>query len=280
MTAFPLRPDQHRRGQAPAGAPTNNLEGKQRPLAVVFTLCSLLVVSATGQSADTLFSRANDLYRAGAFAQAAQQYEAILSQGSVSGEVQFNLGNCYYREGGVGRAILAFERAQRLMPSDDDVAHNLHLARLKTVDRIEPVPEFFLVAWLRAASEIVPPAWSRTLFLSFWSLVFASLAALYLGRSAAIIRWSRIAFFGTIPPALVFGIMFVAQVMVLREENAGIIVTPTVTAKSSPDATGVDAFVIHEGLKVEMATTVDGWTRVTLADGKVAWVRAADVERI
>ena len=131
MTAFPLRPDQHRRGQAPAGAPTNNLEGKQRPLAVVFALCSLLVVSATGQSADTLFSRANDLYRAGAFAQAAQQYEAILSQGSVSGEVQFNLGNCYYREGGVGRAILAFERAQRLMPSDDDVAHNLHLAPVK-----------------------------------------------------------------------------------------------------------------------------------------------------
>ena len=251
-----------------------------RPWRSLFFLCMLVVAAAPAQSADTLFARANDLYRAGAYNQAAQQYESILARGAVSGEVQFNLGNCYYRQGEVGRAILAFERAARLMPSDGDVNHNLHLARLRAVDRIDPVPEFFLVSWLRSASSVVPPDSSRGLFFTFWGMLFGTLAVLYLARTGAVVRWSRVSFLVSVPLALVTGLLFVSQLMALHEENAGIILTPTVTAKSSPDATGADAFVIHEGLKVEMATTVDGWTRVTLADGKVGWVREGDVVRI
>ncbi len=243
-------------------------------------LLSLISFGSFGQPIDTLFARANDLYRAGAYEQAAVAYEAILAQGSVSGELQFNLGNCYYRQGEVGRAILAYERAARVMPSDDDVRHNLHLSRLRAVDRIDPVPEFFLVSWLRITSEYIPASRARVVFFAFWALLFGSLAVLYLGRRTVVITWSRLVFFVSIPVALLSGILFFSQSVALQEENAGIIVTPTVTAKSSPDATGTDAFVIHEGLKVEMATTVDGWTRVTLADGKVGWVRMGDVEKI
>lgn len=244
------------------------------------TLLGLTSFTAYGQPVDTLFSRAHDLYRAGAYEQAAAAYETIIAQGSVSGELQFNLGNCYYRQGEVGRAILAYERAARLMPSDDDVRHNLQLSRLRAVDRIEPVPEFFLVSWLRIASEYVPVSRARVFFFAFWALLFASLAVLYLGRSVTVVTWSRLTFFVSLPVALLSGILYFSQTVALQEENAGIIVTPTVTAKSSPDASGTDAFVVHEGLKVEMATTVDGWTRVTLADGKVGWVREKDVEKI
>lgn len=257
--------------------PQTNHSRRASVLPILFVLFAAL---SYGQSSDSLFVRANDLYRAGGFDQAAQQYEAILAQGVVSGEVQFNLGNAYYRQGEVGRAILAYERAARLMPSDDDVRHNLHLSRLRAVDRIDPVPEFFFVSWLRVASEYIPVSRARVIFFAFWAILFGSLAVLYLGRSLALIKWSRLVFFISVPCALLFGILFFSQSVALREENAGIIVTPTVTAKSSPDASGSDAFVIHEGLKVEMATTVDGWTRVTLADGKVGWVRMRDVEKI
>lgn len=236
--------------------------------------------AASSPSADSAFSRATELYRTGAFGEAAQTLESIVAQGSASGEVYFNLGNAYYRDGNVGRAILAFERALRYLPSDDDVAHNLRLARLRAVDRIDPVPEFVLVAWLRMVSDVVPPSASRALFLIFWTVVFGSLVVLYLGRTAALVRWSRIAFFVAVPLAVLLGALWIAQLTALTDDSAGIILTPTVTARSSPDAASVDAFVIHEGLKVEIGVTVDGWTRVTLADGKVGWVKAADVERI
>jgi hypothetical protein len=236
--------------------------------------------TAEARSSDSAFARATELYRAGAFNDAAQSLESIVAQGFASGEVYFNLGNAYYRDGNVGRAILAFERAARLLPSDDDVAHNLRLARLKAVDRIDPVPEFFLVAWLRSISEVLPPSAARTLFLVFWAAVFGSLVALFLGRTAAIVRSARFAFFAAVPLAVVLGGLWMAQLTALNEDHSGVILTPTVTARSSPDANAVDAFVIHEGLKVEIGVTVDGWTRITLADGKVGWVREGDVERI
>lgn len=241
---------------------------------------AVAISSAMAQSPDSVFARATDLYRAGAFREAAQALETIIAQGMASGEVYFNLGNAYYRDGNVGRAILAFERAARLLPSDDDVSHNLRLARLKAVDRIDPVPEFFLVVWLRSVSEVLPPSHARALFLTWWAVVFGALVALYLGRTAAVVRWARITFFAAVPLAMLLGGLWIAQLTALNEEHAGIILTPTVTARSSPDANAVDAFVIHEGLKVEIGVTVDGWTRVTLADGKVGWVREGDVEEI
>ncbi|MCU0452982.1 MAG: tetratricopeptide repeat protein [Bacteroidetes bacterium] len=235
---------------------------------------------AMAELPDSAFVRASDLYRAGAFAESARMYESIVQRELVSGEVYFNLGNAYYRDGNVGRAILAFERAARLLPTDDDVAHNLRLARLRAVDRIDPVPEFFLVAWLRSVSEVLSPAVSRMLFLAFWTIVFASLVALYLARTAAVVQWSRITFFAAVPLAVLFGALWLAQMTALSEDHSGIVLTPTVTVRSSPDANAVDAFVIHEGLKVEVGLTVDGWTRILLADGKVGWVREGDVEKI
>lgn len=257
---------------------TSRLHGRRMAAAALMVFGIFAVVPAT--TPDSLFARATDLYRTGSFAEAARTYESILAQGSTSGELYFNLGNAYYREGNVGRSILNFERAARLLPTDDDVAHNLRLARLRAVDRIDPVPEFFLVVWLRALSEVISPTAARNVFLILWTLVFGSLVSLYLGRTAAIVRWSRIAFFVAVPLAIIAGGVWLAQVTVLVDESSAIVLTPTVTARSSPDANAVDAFVVHEGAKVELGTSVDGWTRITLADGKVGWVRDGDVEKI
>jgi SH3-like domain-containing protein len=53
-----------------------------------------------------------------------------------------------------------------------------------------------------------------------------------------------------------------------------------VTAKSSPDVKAVDAFVIHEGVKVKLTDAVGEWVKVTLVDGKIGWIPAVQCERI
>ena len=59
-----------------------------------------------------------------------------------------------------------------------------------------------------------------------------------------------------------------------------IVLDPVVTAKASPDEQSVDTFVIHSGLKVDLGESVGEWVRITLADGKVGWIRNTSCEPI
>ncbi len=247
-------------------------------------LLSLLVAGAAlpvaAQTPADLFTRGNDLYRAGQYDRAATEYENILKQGYVSAAVYFNLGNAYYRQNRLGLAILAYERAARLAPGDADIRHNLRLLNLKTVDRIEPVPELFLIQWMRSVAALTTPATAMALFLAGWGLLFVSLATLYLVARPAIVRalrWTALA-------GLLFGVVGGGLVGLQRLQDTthdeAIVIASVVTAKSSPDDHSVDAFVIHEGLKVKSTDAVGDWVKITLPDGKVGWVRAEECQRI
>lgn len=55
---------------------------------------------------------------------------------------------------------------------------------------------------------------------------------------------------------------------------------PSVTAKSTPDNSGTDLFVIHEGRKVNITDdTMKGWKEIELEDGTMGWVPATALER-
>lgn len=242
---------------------------------------SILIGSLrAAEPVDTLFARANVAFQSGKFDEAAKAYEAIVVSGQTSVAIYYNLGNAHFRNGSVGKAVLAYERALKLDPSDEDVTHNLALARLRAVDRIEPVPEFFLVSWIRRTNAIIPVSVSKVLFLVSWIVVFAGLTMLLLTPSMSILRWSRAVFLGSAAAALLFGILWGAQSTTLREENGAVICAPTVTARSAPDPKSVDAFVVHEGLKVRVTDQVDDYAKITLADGKVGWVKSTEVEKI
>ncbi len=70
----------------------------------------------------------NDAYKRGDYAVAIEQYEEVLDNGFESGALYFNLGNSYYRKGELGKAILNYERAKRLLPRDSDLNFNYHYA--------------------------------------------------------------------------------------------------------------------------------------------------------
>ena len=55
----------------------------------------------------------------------------------------------------VGASILNLERALLLDPGDSDIRFNLEIARLKTVDKIEPIGEFFLKEWILAVQNLM-----------------------------------------------------------------------------------------------------------------------------
>jgi len=190
------------------------------------------------------------------------------------------LGNSYYRLGKIAPAILAYERALRLQPNDADIKHNLDLVNLRTVDRIEPLPDLFFIQWLRSLSAVVPLHTTVWLFAACWALLFAGLAALYLLGQSFALKLARFVALVALIALIPLAALMITQVADSRARNDAIVTVSVVTAKTSPDTQSVDAFVVHEGLKVRLSDAVEGWVKIVLADGKVGWIRATDCDRI
>jgi Tetratricopeptide repeat len=235
---------------------------------------------AAAQTAVETFDKGNDDYRAGNYQSAIAEYQKIIDQGLASAAVYFNLGNAYYREGKIGPAILAYNRAQRLQPGDADIIHNLQLADLKTVDRIEPVPELFLIQWLRSYDAFIPFDISFRTMMAGWIVFFVALAGIFVLRSAPVVRMLRWLAFAAIVLFALSGSTVGVHMLLSHGVDEGIVMAPVVTAKSSPDEQSMNAFVIHEGLKVRLSDTLGDWVKITLADGKVGWIHTNQCERI
>ena len=103
---------------------------------------------------------------------------------------------------------------------------------------------------------------------------------MFLVLRPGIIRVTRILFFSSCALVMLCAAMLGIQTFQDKAQDKAIIVAQTVTAKSSPDAKAVDAFVIHEGLKVKLTDAVGEWVKVTLADGKIGWILSEQCERI
>jgi tetratricopeptide (TPR) repeat protein len=93
--------------------------------------------------AKSLFTQANEL--AEQYPEKAQDYylksavhfESIfLNHGIKNGKLFYNIGNAYFKAGSIGKAILYYKKAEKYIPSDKNLQHNLQYVRSKRVDQI------------------------------------------------------------------------------------------------------------------------------------------------
>jgi tetratricopeptide (TPR) repeat protein len=92
-------------------------------------LTGLILLNPRTKADGTAVSAANALYESGHTPEAIRMYEQLVAQGVQDSGLLYNLGNAYYRQNDLGRAILNYELAARLAPRDPDVRANLSLAR-------------------------------------------------------------------------------------------------------------------------------------------------------
>ena len=114
---------------------------------LTFGLFILLILTTGLAYADHnqhLFEEGNTLYAKEKYEQAIAKYEEILANGYESWELYYNLGNAYYKDGQLGKAILNYERARSLKSDNEDIQFNLEMANLLVADKINEPPQFFL----------------------------------------------------------------------------------------------------------------------------------------
>ena len=115
---------------------------KKTLLILPVLLISLCALAATDPQSE---KQAEEFYREGKYNEAAEIYRKLRASGMESAILYYNLGNCYYKLGENTQAILNYERALLLDPSDASARYNLKMAQQAIVDKIEVLPELFLV---------------------------------------------------------------------------------------------------------------------------------------
>jgi tetratricopeptide (TPR) repeat protein len=242
----------------------------------------LCFISSLGysQEAALQFERANQLYRDGKFQDAVEMYEQIDKNGFESPSLYYNMGNAFFKLNDVPRAILAYERAKRLSPGDEDILYNLRLANLRVIDKIEPVPKLFFIEWWNSFVNLTSASnWAVIIIFLLWVSV-VSVAGLLLIRRAVLQR-----IFLLLTLAGIFLVIISSVCMYQRFSNEksltqAIIVQQTVSVKSAPDDKSTDLFVLHEGVKVELLDYVAKWYKIKLLDGKIGWLAEGTIEVI
>ncbi|MFA6570269.1 MAG: tetratricopeptide repeat protein [Bacteroidota bacterium] len=239
-----------------------------------------LSASANTNIAKDNFSKANEFFKKGNYIKAIELYKSILNNGYESSELYYNLGNCYFRRNAVPSAILYFERAKRIAPDDDDILYNLGIANLRIVDKIEPVPKFFLFQlYDNMRNSFSSASWGSFVIISLW-VFFLSLAGFITFWSPLI----RKILFGISVISLASAILFFvfAQQNYDKEQtrDEAIIFSPSVYVKSSPDAGGKDVLILHEGTKVKILDEVGDWRKIRLVNGNLGWALKQSMEII
>lgn len=242
---------------------------------IMLLACFLMPASAS------LKTEADKAYQENDFKGAIEKYEAILNGGQESADIYYNLGNSYYKDNNIAKAVLNYERALLLSPGDDDIRYNLEMAKSKIIDNVTPKREIFIVTWINTIRDLMSEtSWSVFAISCFILFILGTSAYIFGGK--LVLRKTGFSF------AVVFLILTVvanlfadSQKDKLVDRRGAIIMQESVTVKSTPDNSGTDLFVLHEGTKVFINdNSMKGWKEVSLEDGTRGWVPTESIEVI
>ena len=245
---------------------------KRITLLIIIAIALMPRFVAAQESYDAWFEQANAAYNEGNYQSALDLYNNIIEAEQESVPLYFNLGNTYYKMGTYPMAIYYYEKALKLDPSNADVKTNLEIANLAIADKIESIPQSFIIkGWNNVKNMFSSNAWATVSVICFTIL----LVALFLFLRARRMGMRKAGFFVGVL-ALLFSVFSFIFSMEKRndamERNQAIVMTPTVTVKSSPNKGSVDLFVLHEGAKVTLLDEADGWNKVRIANGSEGWL--------
>lgn len=232
---------------------------------------------------DDAWKRGNDAYLRGDYAAAVTAYEQLDQQQVMSAELAYNLGNAYFRQAQLGRAIWAWERALDLDPNFDDARYNLAQARTITARRVQDKLEGadHDPLWVRVVSELSVST-ETWLFLGLYVAFFVFLALRLRSRRRAgdddPPAWGAVAALLGVTAALA-GALLVGRAA-LDRVPFGIVLADEVPVKEGADPNYRTTFDIHAGLRVRVLDRDQDWLRIRLANGLEGWVRDCDIGRL
>ena len=237
-------------------------------------------VSSTDRT--LLFKQANHFYKIGEFLKATKTYLQLVTAGYESGNLYYNLGNAYLQMGQKGRAILYYEKAQRLIPNDPVLRTNLATA-LTRVDEgeINWSHEFFRSLAFLAPLDQLALICSICFYLFILLFILLVLIPTYIRdkHTGKIKTWYRSILIsgGCI---LVIFVSLTTFTYMDRLQAQAVAIKDGIPAFSEPNSGGTIYFQLAEGSRLLVNETKGEWCLIKRQDGKRGWVEQHYLGRI
>ena len=254
-----------------------------KPYKYTFAFLLILLIylgNLKAQDNYNTLDKANNEYTKGNYQNAIDLYLQIVKTGYEAPELYYNLGNAYFKSNSLPYAILYFEKAKKLNPTDEDIEYNIKVVNNKLIDKIDIVPELFYIRWWKAInSQSSANGWALISIISL--CIFLLLVAIYLFSYKMLLRklGFSFSFVFLLITLLALNFSFI-QKRQSTNSNEAIVFSPSVSVKSSPDANSVDLFVIHEGIKVEITDNIGDWSEMKIANGSKGWIKKEEYQKI
>lgn len=248
-------------------------------LFVMMSVASALAAANTVTEANKAYS--NELYK-----KALELYKATEKNDGTSSALCYNIGNTYYRLNDVPNAILYYERALILDPSNSDARFNLEFVREKSGINEDSGDTFFSTRFKAVVSSLSSNTWAVTGIVTFVLFLLAVVAYLFVDN--VLVR--KVGFFGG---AVLLVVTIVANVCAFYVHDKAVnrdtaIVMAEQTQLSTSPRTPKDksevAFEMTAGYKVKIIDSVKSqgtlWYNIETVDLKSGWIDSKDVEII
>jgi len=245
-----------------------------------FILLFFLLPQASTDEVEFLFQKGNEFYETGQLNEALEQYEKIIAGGHESGALYYNLGNVYFKLGEIGKSVLYYERAKKLLPRDKDVDFNIDIANFYVVDKIAEPNQFFLfkiIADFKNYFSIDTLSW---ISLTFYMLTMILFIIRIFFRHRTIRQISNVLLAPSIVILAVFSVTLLSRLYDQSSISEGVIMEQKIEVLSSPAEDATELFSLHEGVKVKIEDSSGEWFKISLADGKVGWIDKSFIEKI
>ncbi|MCM1310371.1 MAG: tetratricopeptide repeat protein [Bacteroides sp.] len=248
-------------------------------------IITLIILQAAAVNAG-LVAEADSAYMSDDFKTAAVLYQEAIDSLGPSAERYYNLGNAYYRCDLPGMAIVSYERALRLDPTNKDIRENLEFVNSKIVDRLNPSTSLVGGVADTVAAKIHPNAWAWVGIVSFLLALGGASVWFFCGNIAL----RKVGFFGAIILVIV---CVIANILAYRaaskasDEDSAVVISPSVILSTTPRVPkdrSEEAMLLHEGTKVtildSLNTSGTTWYDVQVDDSHRAWISSESLEII
>lgn len=255
---------------------------KQIIITIIIVVWALPLVAGNAN-----IDRANQAYKQELYNEALKLYLQEAQQTGVSSALYCNIGDTYYRLKDNVHAVLYYERALLLDPSNSDARFNLEFVRGK-MQLPDDAGDSWFSNWVdQTVSRLSSNVWAIIAIVTF--LLFLAGVAAYLFLDEVLLR--KIGFFGG---AVMFVVSVLANLSAFHVYqkatggNGAIIMPEEVTLSTAPRTPrdkSEEAFELRQGTRVEIMDsiadkTTGKWLQVSTAGGHKAWLNAKDVEVI
>ncbi len=244
----------------------------KKALIVCLLLCSQLLAFAVPADVLNLWNEANRAYQNKQYEHAIDNYKSILQSKFSDGQVYYNLGNAYYKNGDKGPALVNYMRALKADPALREAHENINFIQAQPGFAGIPYKDFAGSSLLNIFN---PNTWAWLAIISTLSicvLVFLKTK----GRIRYANRWLA---FSTIIAILVFALSIFAY-QKHRFKDTAVVTAANGFLYDNLKKTNVKLNLAEGTIVRVINSTHSSLMEIELGNGIKGWIDRADLEKI